>query len=156
MDVKESSLLEELVGSISEVVSDSCHRANQLCAGSQVSMLSEELVGVALGGQGVCGAIALADNFTRVLLRVAHLQLEKLALCRTLDELSLEFVGRTNLANRHFVEAGHRAINNYLQRCHACSIGQFHKGEVLAAHAGSASPPSHLDDVIQIGLVVVD
>ena len=92
VDVLEAAFLEELVRSVRQVVADAHNRGNQLCTASQMSLRAEELIGVALRGQGVlvCGRVthkvALVDGLG------ADLQLEVLTLGRAGNQLAGGFV----------------------------------------------------------------
>ena len=119
-------------------------------------MLAEVLVCVALCGQRVGCAIAVANDLTGVLLWVAHLELKELTFCRTLDEFAFEFVACSNFADGNVIEVWHGAVHNNLQGGSTAAIGQFDEGEVFAAHSCGACPAGHLDDMIDKLLVVVD
>lgn len=61
VDVKESALLEELMCRVSQVVADASHSSNQVGAGSQVGLLTKELVRVfLLSSKWVCLGVAVS------------------------------------------------------------------------------------------------
>jgi hypothetical protein len=122
VDVQEAAFLEELMSGISQVVSDTSHGRNQLGAGTQVSVLTEILVGVAFGWKWVSGAIAMANHLTRVPFWVANLQLKQLTLSRALDELALELVAGTNFACSDVIEVWHGAVDYDLESRRAAAI----------------------------------
>lgn len=88
MDVLEAALLEELMSSVSQVVTDAHDRGDQLGAASQMSLSAEELVCVALRGKGVLVSRGIADEFTLVDGCGADLNLKWLACCGTTDQLA--------------------------------------------------------------------
>ena len=63
MDVLETSVLEELVGGLSKVVSDSGHCSNVLSSRAHVSNLSQVLDGVVFTCKRVSGRVTFTINF---------------------------------------------------------------------------------------------
>ena len=63
VDVQESALLEELMCRVSQVVADASHSSNQVGAGSQVGLLTKELVRVLLlSSKRVCLRVAVSKD----------------------------------------------------------------------------------------------
>lgn len=98
VNVQESALLEELVSSIGEVVSNASYRRNQFGTGTQVGVFAQILVGVAFCWQWVGCTVAVTDHLACMLLWVANLELKELTFCRTLDELAFKLVAGSDLA----------------------------------------------------------
>ena len=92
MNVKETSLLEELMSCIGQVVSDSCHSSNKVCAGSQVSDLAQEFIGMTLlATQWVFACVTMTKDLGKVAtIWLANCEFKELSLGGALDEGSLD------------------------------------------------------------------
>jgi hypothetical protein len=91
MNVKEPSLLEELMSCIGQVVSDSCHSSNEVCAGSQVSNLAQEFIGMTLlSTQWVFTCVTMTKDLGKVAtIWLANSEFKELSLGGALDEGAL-------------------------------------------------------------------
>lgn len=115
MDIVEAALLEEFVRREGEVVAYTGDGGDQLCAGSQVGDIAQELNRVSLLGQRVRVSWAVTNHFRRVNASFADLQIEDLSLGDTFDELALELVACADFGSRNILEVGHRAIHDNLE-----------------------------------------
>jgi hypothetical protein len=91
VNVEEAALLKELMSGVCEVVPDAGHGANEVCAGTQVSDLSQVLVRVSLLRQGVHTWVAFTHDLHEMsAVWSRHLQFERLTFLGTFDQGTLD------------------------------------------------------------------
>ena len=88
MDVVESVVLEELMGSISNVVFDSCYSAHDLSSGTQVSVFSESFKTDFLSSQWIFFVIVSTEDLNFLELSTGELHFDELTLPFRLDHLT--------------------------------------------------------------------
>ena len=155
MNVLEAAILEELVRGEGQVVSNAHNSRDQLCAAAQMCLLAKELLSVALDRQGVLRRIGRTCDPDFVDVLGADLKLEWLTVLGAHYKLASDDVSRADLSLRDLIIVWNVTRYDNLKRVLAATIVELNEEEVLATSAGCASPTTDLDEMIQVGLVVL-
>lgn len=148
MNVEEAALLEETMRRVGQVVAHTRNSADEFGAGTQMSDLTQVLHTVLLLGERERVSRAVADDLDCVAFRTANLELDELAFRGRFDQFAFALEAGTDLALGDVLEVGHRTVNDDLERVGSTAVGEFNESKVFAAHASSACPAGHLNNVI--------
>jgi len=131
MDILESSFLEEVVGGVCKVVSNSSDSSKEVSSRSQVGDFSQELFSVFLFGKGKLASITQTYDLNCVFLWITHLQLKRLTFSWTGNQSAYELERRSVLQFADFFKGIHGFEDHNLKIIHAGTVTQCHEAAIL-------------------------